>query len=188
MSNGRKCRMTSNWNATTLFNELLSAAENRFGTRSRDLTVQVEARDHKTPETIPSGANGCIVYYFREAESDYQRLRFQLAHEAIHVLSGTLNREALKLEEGLAVWFSLSVMNRQYRKRVEKGDGISRLFLDAFNLFKRLDPNDDKVKRLREKCPALDEAIPELIAEIFAVDIGLASELCQRVPPDMRLR
>lgn len=176
------------WNANELFNELLSKAEQRFGARSRTVRIKVLARNKQTPESVADGSDGCIVYYFQETEKDYQRLRFQLAHEAVHVLSGAFVREARKLEEGLAVWFSLSVINRSYRKRAERGDGVSSLFLDALKWFTKLKATDDRIRAFREKCPNLDFATPELIAKVFRVDMPLASELCQRVPADMHLR
>jgi hypothetical protein len=176
------------WNANELFNELLVTAEGRFGLRSRALRIDVRPRNHRTPETVPDGPSGCVVHYFQEAEKDYQQLRFQLAHEAIHALSGALVRDARKLEEGLAVWFSLSAMNRQYRKRAEGGDGVSPLFLDALQLFEQLKPTDSKISKFRLKCPDLDQASPELVAESFSIEISLASRLCQRVPTEIHLR
>jgi hypothetical protein len=100
-----------------LFNQLLLDAEERFGPRSRAMAATVVPRDNPTPETVPNGAEGCFVYYYGEAQNDPQRLRFQLAHEAIHVLSGALRRDARKLEKGLAVWFSLRQADRKYRRR-----------------------------------------------------------------------
>ena len=89
--------------APSLFNELLAEAETRFGPRSRTLAPIVEPRDDLIiPETIPDGADRCKVFYAREAQHDYLRLGFQLAHEAIHVLSGALRRDARNLEEGFA--------------------------------------------------------------------------------------
>lgn len=171
-----------------LFNELLAKAELRFGPRTRSLNIEVVPRSHLTPETITSGPDGCIVHYFEGAASDRERLSFQLGHEAIHVLSGAFVREARMLEEGLAVSFSLDAVTRNYRRRTKRGEGISLLFLRAFRSFENLKATDAKITEFRQQCPNLDNATPQLIAGIFIVDPQVASELCQRVPPDMHLR
>jgi hypothetical protein len=105
-------------------------AEQRFGLRTRKFrTLKVQGRDNPTPETIPDGIDGCLVHYYGEIKHDFDRLRFQLSHEAIHVLLGSLRRDCRYIEEGLAVWFSLDVSEESYRKRAE--DGLPQLFAEA---------------------------------------------------------
>jgi hypothetical protein len=174
--------------ARDVFDDILLKAEQRFGKRSRDLAISVEPRDHKTPESIAIGTNGCVVHYFRAVEVDSQRLRFQLSHEAIHVLSGNFRRDVPIIEEGLAVSFSLSVMDRNYRRRSKKGDGLSPLFINALSLFDELKSGDDSIRQLRLKCPDLDQVTPTLLISVFSCSMSLASKLCQRVPQDMHLR
>jgi hypothetical protein len=176
------------WNALVLFNELLGKAEQQFGPRSRPLKIQVLPRANPVPESTPNGTDGCIVHFFTEAATDHERLRFQLAHEAVHVLCGNFIRTATTLEEGLAVWFSLSVSKPPYRKRAEKGEGVSALFLDALRLFKRLKPSDQKVKELRLVSPTLDDVTPDMLSRVFGAPKDLVQQLCKRVPPDMHLR
>jgi hypothetical protein len=88
---------------------LLKEAEVRFGSASRKIRFKVRARENPAPETRADGTAGATVYYAREARHDPSRLRFQLAHEVVHCLSGTFKRDPLKLEEGFAVYFSLNL-------------------------------------------------------------------------------
>jgi hypothetical protein len=174
--------------ASILFSELLAEAERRFGPRSRTLTPVVDARDQLIPETIPNGADSCIVHYAREAQHDHLRLSFQLAHEAIHVLSGALSRDALKLEEGFATWFSLhnSQGNRKYRGRARAL--LPPIFKEALALFCQIRPTDDRIKYLRNKCSDLDRVTPDLLTEVFLVSNDLARQLCERVSNETRDR
>jgi hypothetical protein len=78
--------------SSSIFREALRYAERRFGERTRKLKIKVEARDNEVPETVADGSSACVVYYARKAKRDLDRVRFQLAHEAIHVLSGALTQ------------------------------------------------------------------------------------------------
>jgi hypothetical protein len=181
--------MSSN-NPSKLFDRLLSEAEERFGPRSRALNPTVMPRDNVIPETVQNEMvpDACFVYFAREAEGDYQRLRFQLAHEAIHVLSGVLKRDALKLEEGFAVWFSLNhrKVKEEYRRRAY--DSLPPLFKDALKFFRRMKPTDSTIKQLRYECRFFDNVRPESLTKIFSVSGEHARKILQRVPKEMHAR
>lgn len=170
-----------------VFISLLELAERRFGDRSRNLKIKVNGRDDDIPETVSLGADKCCVYYYRKAKQHEQRLRFQLAHEAIHVLSGALKRKALKLEEGLAVWFSLDVLDdHSYRDQARVS--LSPIFKEALELFEQLTPSDNAIAALRACCSCLDEVAPQHLKQVFGCSHELAVKLCERVPEDMHLR
>jgi hypothetical protein len=167
-----------------LFDRLLTEAETRFGKRARLLhPIIVLPRDNPTP-----GQNGCFVYYDRNAENEFFRLQFQLAHEAIHVLSGALRRDATKLEEGFAVWFSLhhDQMNRKLRKREESA--LKPLFAEALKLFIDLGPTDDAISALRTLRPDLDTVEPADLERVFSVSEERALRILDRVPLGMHAR
>jgi hypothetical protein len=178
----------SKMSASEEFRLLLKQAELRFGKRSRKLKIKVESRTELVAETVPDGDDACVVYYAREAKRDPQRLRFQLAHEAIHVLSGALKREALKFEEGLAVWFSLNFDDSDPRYSALARGTLPQMFSEALDLFEQLGPTDEKIKELRSRCNSLDGTTPELLQMVFSTTITLAERLCERVPADMHLR
>lgn len=171
------------------FEILLAEAENRFGPRSRHLQSRLEPRAHLIPEFMEDGPNGCVVYYWDQAEADLQRLCFQLAHEAIHVLSGGLRRSSRNFEEGLAVWFSLN--NKQLADRnytAVARAGLPPLFKNALTLFCQLKPSDAKIKAVRATAANLDEVTPELLAKVFSAPVTLAEKLCERVSEEMQDR
>ena len=171
-----------------VFLSLLEQAERRFGDRSRKLRIKINGRDHDIPETVPDGDDGCCVYYYRNARRDMQRLRFQLSHEAIHVLSGAFNREALIFEEGLATSFSLDIFHddKLYQDRARAS--LPQLFYDALQLFGQLAPTDESIRNLRANCSCLDKITPDLLTQEFHCPNELAMKLCMRVPADMHLR
>jgi hypothetical protein len=162
-------------------------AERRFGPRTRKFrTLKVQGRESETPETVPDGDNGCLVYYYNKAKHDPERLRFQISHEAIHVLLGSLKRECRYIEEGLAVWFSLGVSEESYGKRAEAT--LPKLFTDALELLRQARPTDQKIQALRKLSPDLDEIEVGHLIDALSINRDLAEKLHNRVPPDMALR
>ncbi len=162
-------------------------AEQRFGPRTRKFrTLKVQGRDNQTPETVPDGDGGCLVHYYSKAKHDSERLRFQMSHEAIHVLLGSLQRECRYIEEGLAVWFSLSVAEDAYGKRAEAG--LPVLFADALKLLRQAKPTDQKIQALRKLSPDLDDLEVQHLIDALSIDEELAVKLHSRVPPDMKFR
>jgi hypothetical protein len=162
-------------------------AEQHFGPRARKFrTLKVEGRDNKTPESIPDGDYGCIVYYYRLIKRDKDRLQFQLSHEAIHVLLGSLRRDCRYIEEGLAVWFSLSVCEDSYRVKAEAS--LPKMFANALALFRRTNPTDEGISNLRLLSPNLDHLETNHLVKSFSIDNDLAQQLMERVPIEMELR
>jgi hypothetical protein len=162
-------------------------AEQRFGPRARKFrTLKVQGRDNETPESVPDGDDGCIVYYYGAVMRDMDRLRFQLSHEAIHVLLGSLKRDCRYVEEGLAVWYSLSVCEDSYRGRAEAS--LPKLFADALALFRRTNPTDETISNLRLLSLNLDQLEADHLVKSLSIDNDLAQRLMARVPTDIKLR
>jgi hypothetical protein len=162
-------------------------AEQRFGFRARTFrTLKVQGRNNQTPESVPDRDDGCIVYYYGLVKRDMDRLRFQLSHEAIHVLLGSLRRDCRYIEEGLAVWFSLSVCEDSYRVKAEAS--LPKLFADALSLFRRTNPTDEAISHLRLLSPDLDRLETDYLVKSLSIDNALAQQLMERVPISMKLR
>jgi hypothetical protein len=141
-------------------------------------------RDDETPETVPDRDNGCLVHYYGKVKHDADRLRFQLSHEAIHVLLGSLKRECRYIEEGLAVWFSLSVSEDSYSKRAEKG--LPKLFAEALTLLRQAKPTDEKIQKLRKLSADLDELEVQHLIDALSIDKDLAEKLHNAYHPIWR--
>ena len=173
---------------SALFDGLLDEAEDRFGPRARQLNIDVVAREHPTPESISNGPDSCTVYFAREAEGNLPRLRFQLAHEAIHVLSGAFKRRATYFEEGFAVWFSLNLREKDRAYDHQTHANLPLLFKEALKLFKKLNPTDEKLKLLRTDCPSLDMITADRLKGHFSIADNWVAKLIDRVPEEMHLR
>jgi hypothetical protein len=138
-------------------------------------------RDSLTPETILDPAAGEVTIWFaNEARHDYDRMRLQLAHEAIHVLCGGFKRQCLTFEEGLAVQFSLFVSTQTYANASEHE--LPPLYANALARFRELKATPQQIRELRKKLH-IDDLQPSILEERFGAPSELASALCMRVSP-----
>jgi hypothetical protein len=168
-----------NFDAKKIFREQFATAERRFGKRDHQHKLEVGGRPNRTPETIlPPQSDTVHVYYYDGARDDGQRMTFQLAHEAIHVLAGSFRRDATLFEEGLAVHFSLDRVSYTYKVLAEPD--LPPLFLNALHRFRQLRATDSAIRNLR-KHSAIDAISPALLEKFFAAPVDLAIALCERV-------
>ena len=139
------------------------------------------------PETVRLGT-AAVIYFSIDARHNFFRLRFQLAHEAIHFLSGALRRDSLKFEEGLAVHFSLTLRRRDAHYDAETQRKLPPMFDECLQLYRALGAKDEQIRSLRLATPNLDKIDRSKIMEFFSADSTLAEKLCERVPFDMTHR
>jgi len=164
---------------TKLFKNALAVAERTYGKRSGTHRFIVEGRDYPIPETLPPDAAGNITICFaNEARTDYDRLRFQLSHEAIHVICGGFKRQCLVFEEGLATHFSLTQSTSDYASRAEAT--LPRMFANALSAFRKLNPSPEKIRQIRATI-LIDHLTPTLLERYFGSSPELALVLCDRV-------
>jgi hypothetical protein len=167
------------------FSDLVLEAERRFGSRTRPIQYEVVGRQNLIPESVFAGGIATI-YFASEARHDFFRLRFQLAHEAVHYICGGFRRDTTKLEEGLAVHFSLTLHRRDpdYDKRSEAS--LPAMFTDCLSLFRQARMTDAIVEEIRASIPNLDNLAPSDLVRF--TEERLAQTLCERVSHNMEDR
>lgn len=111
---GASCAFT--WTLASRLGHILRYAETRYGPRDRNWTLLgVEFTSEGSPQvwypTFDGIGDSVIVQLTRSAATDETRALFQLAHEALHLLSPAgPGARASVLEEGLATYNSLDYM------------------------------------------------------------------------------
>lgn len=166
--------------------DLLTKAETMFGPRDLNFEFLGVSFGPTGPRTRFSPRDTRICIELESAALNTPNLlRFQGAHEVIHILAP--NNAAPMLEEGLAVWFSLHgpsfgdaysnfQMNRLRCSPSEKH------YLDALNLYDELENAENNcVQRLRVLEPHFWKMTPALIREVLpSVSESLAERCCER--------
>lgn len=158
----------------------LQKAEQTFGPRNKDWKIGgVLLRPNMPPElfgVLP--ARSLIINVSIAPEQHFERFVFQLSHEVVHMLSPTTVPHASLFEEGLAVWFSLRCVSKQY------GDGcvagLEEPYRTALALIQKISPDPARLIALRQKQPNLDAITPELITKHFGASTEDATKLCER--------
>ena len=175
---------TFTYTLTTRLGHILRSAEERFGPRDKDYTILgIEFVDGIPQIWYPSNCKHIAIQLGIECMNDNSQACFQLAHEAIHLLSPTGEpKNATVLEEGLAALFS-----REYSKTVFPNDWkkpSSLNYQDALEKVEFLTALYPSVIRtLREKEPTMLRITADLIKEMYPdIDPDFAAALTLPFP------
>ena len=168
--------------------KILEEAESCFGPRDRSyemLEPRVSESFYATPTIYPFGK--IRVFLTKEAKLAPYYATYELAHEAVHVLSPVLFLRPTLLEEGLATYFSFKYVKRIHGIQYETtGD---RHYDSAFRAVSRLmAKNEFVIKELRARQPVISKIDVKLLVEVAGIDLELAQFLCRdfldyRQPP-----
>jgi hypothetical protein len=166
------------WTLTQRLGELLREIEQRYGERDRHWTILgIEFGGPRPGIWYPGNCGHVSIRLSDSARNDPQRALYQLAHEAIHLLSPTGGQHAPTIEEGLATIYSAN-------KAQQFGFGI-REDRDEY-LYARLitqellNQHPDAIKRLRKRKPSFRDFTPKLLRQTLSnVPEKLATELCE---------
>lgn len=158
--------------------QILAEAELLFGPRNSEY----ELREPLVTDCITACTG---IYPFRMAriyipsnsKRDRRLASYDLAHEAIHVLSPAFGVDVTVLEEGLASYFSLKYMNRVY------GVGWESTFDPKYDAAMRavstlLSKDEFLIKELRTHQPVLSKIDERLLVEVAGIESGDAKFLC----------
>jgi hypothetical protein len=141
---------------------MLAEIEALFGPRNHDYTLLGVEFSGNMPDLWFPGDRGDIVIRLQElAIMDEKRARFQLAHEAVHLLDPVVGDQVTVLEEGLATFYQLQYIRREdatYGTGDRKYDAAAAL---AGELMARC---PEAVKRLR----AAGQRVSAISAELLA--------------------
>jgi hypothetical protein len=93
----------------------LSIAEEYYGPRDRSYTILgVEFSNDNPRIWYPGNCGNVVVQLGPVCATDMSRACFQLAHEAIHLLSPSGSSTTTVLDEGLAEYFSVRYVREEF--------------------------------------------------------------------------
>ena len=158
--------------------KIIEEAEFWFGPRDRSyelLEPRVSQSFYATPAIYPF--RKIRIFLTKEAKREPYCAAYELAHEAVHVLSPVLMLRPTLLEEGLATYFSFKYVNRNYGIQYETtGD---RHYDAAFRAVSRLmAKNEFVIKEMRVRQPVISRIDVKLLVEVAGIDLDLANFLC----------
>jgi hypothetical protein len=154
--------------------QILEEAESLYGPRDRSYEIlepELFDGDHTHGEYIQR--NKIKLYLSRRCADNYYYASYDLAHEAIHMLSPVFYGEATILEEGLATYFSHRYVKRLYGWNIErcpdrKYDAAMRAA--AVLLAK----NESAIKELRVRQPVISKINARMLVEVIGIEPRLA--------------
>jgi hypothetical protein len=158
--------------------QILEEAEFLFGPRGSGY----ELREPLVTDCITACT---VIYPFRisriyipsTSKRDRRLASYDLAHEAIHVLSPGFGVDVTVLEEGLASYFSLKYMNRVYGVGWEStSDPKYDAAMRAVSTL--LSKNEFLIKQLRTHQPVLSKIDEKLLIEVAGIEPADAKFLC----------
>lgn len=162
------------WTLASMLGLMLRHAEARFGPRDLTYTVLgVEFAGEKPQCWYPGNCKHIVIQIGKACLTEPDRACFQLAHEAVHLLSPTDTRNSNVLEEGLAAHFQVWFMQYQYPSNWQRsGTDWSRFecrsYVEAKEAVERLLAVDtDAVKKLRAIEPTISRITPNLIRRLY---------------------
>lgn len=165
------------WTLVSQLSDLLDEAERLYGPRDKNWTpLGIEYCDG-TPRIWYPGDRGHVAIQLTDAaRADPNRALFQLAHEVIHLLAPLGTKQSLRIEEGLATYFS-HVVSARYRLSLINKDPI---YVEAErDVVELLNLSSDSIRRAREQEISFNNFTPELILNVCPTSSSaLAERLC----------
>lgn len=165
--------------------DLLSKAESAFGPRDSNFEFLGVSFDSTGPRIrfSPCETRLCLELA-SEALTNPNLIRFQAAHEIIHVLAPT--RHAPMLEEGLAVWFSLNGPDfdeayRHFQLNHLKTNPASKHYWDALNVFSEMEMLEPgSIAKLRSQERSFARMTPSFVTSVLpSIPGDLAKRCCE---------
>ena len=159
--------------------QILEEIELLYGPRDRSYEIlepRITECFYAHPEVYPS--RKLRIYLTKEAKTARYIAAYELAHEAVHVLTPASLAAATILEEGLATYFSFKYVNRVYGIQYETTG--YRQYDAAFRAVSTLLSNDELViKELRTREPVISRIDEKLLIEVAGIEPDLAKFLCR---------
>jgi hypothetical protein len=167
--------------------DLLTKAENLFGPRDPVFEFAGVAFSSEGPQTRFSPCETRVCVELSSAALPYpNQLRYQGAHEVIHILAPS-KPPAPMLEEGLAVWFAINGPNygNSYPSIAIshlQTEPSAKNYADAFALYNEVELLEKHcVARLRKREPSFVKMTPDLIRSVSPnINEKLANRCCER--------
>jgi hypothetical protein len=176
------------WTLASQLGKMLHLAESLYGPRDSSYTLLgIEFIDGSPKCWYPGNRKHIVIQLGLPCLKEPDRACFQLAHEAIHLLSPTGSSNANVLEEGLASHFQLFYMQEHYpsdwpRSAVDWNRFDVQSYTEAqISVEALLDLDRDSIKTLRKKEATLSLISEQMILASYpALHKEIARSLCQR--------
>lgn len=164
----------------TLMQELLTIleeAEFLFGPRDRSYEL-LEPQIYERPyaQAFYYGRRKIRIYLTSQCGNDPYAATYELAHEAIHLLSPVLHGEATVLEEGLATFFAGRYAYRVHG--VERETSEPRYHAAMCAVAPLLARNVLVIKELRARQPVISRIDERLLIAVAGIEPQHARFLC----------
>jgi len=160
--------------------KILEEVESVYGPRDRSyeiLAPRITECYYAHPAVYPP--RNVRIYLTKEARAARYLASYELAHEAVHVLTpASLHNGDTLLEEGLATHFCFKYMKRAYG--VDYQTTGHRIYDDALRaVSKLLAKNEFVIKELRTHQPVITKIDEDLLVDVAGTDRELAKFLCK---------
>ncbi len=182
------------WTLASRLGDMLHMAEELFGPRDNSYTILgIEFASDGPQIWYPGNRCHIVIQLDFSAGTSMSRACYQMAHEAVHLLSPSGGRNANNFEEGVACYFAAHYMKKEFAQ--SHWTPCLSSYQHALAIIKpRLDEDKHCVRRLREHQPSLrditkDDIIKEFpdltpddvdfLVSKFDRDSGLGSSLGQ---------
>ncbi len=161
----------------TLWEELLKIleeAEELFGPRDHSFEIlEPEIYEGSHAQGIYVGKKKIKLRLSNHCANEYRYASYELAHEAIHLLSPVLYGQATILEEGLATYFSHRYVNRVHGWKIEREiDPKYDAAMRATSVL--MAKNEFLIKQLRVRQPVISKITARMLVEGGDIDQRLA--------------
>lgn len=182
-----------NWTLTSRLGQILALAEQWYGERDKSYTLLGIEFGSRNPHIwYPGGGDGgrkdIIIQLSPECLLEHERGCYQLAHEAVHLLSPLGGKYATNLEEGLAEAFAFSYMASHFRmfwpsmmpSYEAAKSSVQSLLQHRPSIIKDLRQKQPTIslitaREIMEACPELDPVLAEFLGSPFVREQPLTS-------------
>ena len=160
--------------------QILKEVELLYGPRDRSYEVlepRITECFYAHPTVYPT--RKLRIFLTKEVETVRSIASYELAHEAVHVLTpASLGQADTILEEGLATYFSFKYVNRIYGVKFET-TGYRQYDAALGAVTTLLAKNEFVIKELRVRQPVISKIDKKLLVEVAGIDLELAKFLCR---------
>jgi hypothetical protein len=137
------------WTLASRLGHIIRTAEGLYGERGRSYTILGVEFGGAVPQVWFPGACGHIIIQITpECAVDMSRACYQMAHEAIHLLSPTGGAHANTFEEGLAAHFSARYVQEHLNANWHAGASPYQAACQLIDQLHAIDP--DAIRKLRQ--------------------------------------
>ena len=165
----RSNRSGYTWTLASRLGDMLDMAEYLFGPRDCSYTLLGIEFESTGPRIwYPGNHRHIIIQLGPCAATNMSWACYQMAHETVHLLAPTGDRNAKNLEEGVACYFADYYMMDRKIERPEWAQCLPKNYKCALEAVTPLLDNDiDCVRRIRKNQPSFWDMTKEDISEEF---------------------